>query len=68
MVTSAYHIKRSKIYFENNNIEVVSAPTDYKYNYSFKIDFFSFLPNSTNLNNSSKAIREYFALIIQYLY
>ena len=68
LVTSAFHMQRAKKVFENEGISVQPYPVD------FKVDnksFFSSLrnplkwvPSSTNLYKSSKAIREIIGRII----
>ena len=68
LVTSAFHMKRAKKVFENEGIIVQPYPVDFKVSNK---SFFSSLrnplkwvPSSTNLNKSSKAIREIMGRII----
>ncbi|MBN2736236.1 MAG: YdcF family protein [Spirochaetales bacterium] len=63
LVTSAFHIARSVLCFENNGMEVVPAPSDYKIN-NGAYNFFSFLPRAVNQFNIALSIHEYIGLII----
>ena len=61
LVTSAFHMKRAKKVFESEGIIVQPYPVDFKSNVSFHSSFrnpLSWMPSSSSLNKSSRAIRE----------
>ena len=59
LVTSAFHMKRAKKLFERQNFVVYPFPVDFK---STRISPwqspYQWIPNSSSLNRSSKALRE----------
>jgi uncharacterized SAM-binding protein YcdF (DUF218 family) len=64
LVTHAWHMPRATQAFKLNQIEVVAAPTIFSRG---KINFYTskrndWLPNYVALNDSSKALREYFGM------
>ncbi len=67
LVTSAFHMKRAKKVFEGEGISVQPYPVDFKNNknlfYSFRNPV-HWMPSSSSLNKSSKAIREIIGRII----
>ena len=68
LVTSAYHMQRSRHLFENQGFEVTSFPVDFKSS-NDKISILSFLPNIEALDKTSLFIREnigrfYYKLIL----
>ena len=61
LVTSAFHMKRAKKVFESEGIKVQPYPVDFKSNVSFYSSLrnpLSWMPSSSSLDKSSKAIRE----------
>ncbi len=62
LVTSAYHLKRSKEELKRLEANVIAAPTDFKRK-GFGYNIFDFLPSSINLRNSDLAIKEYFGIL-----
>ena len=67
LVTSAYHMKRAKNIFESEGIIVQPYPVDFKSSKSFLTSLrnpLKWMPNSSNLHKSSKAIREIIGRII----
>lgn len=63
LVTSAAHLKRAKINFENAGIFVVPMPTDFQSVEKSKISLSYFLPNHNSLVNSEKSLHEYRGLL-----
>jgi uncharacterized SAM-binding protein YcdF (DUF218 family) len=61
LVTSAYHLKRSEKLFKRMGLKVLPYPADFKRKNYYNI--YSFLPKFSIFAASSKAIREYIALI-----
>ncbi|MDC1066931.1 YdcF family protein [Alphaproteobacteria bacterium] len=57
LVTSAFHMERSKYLFEKQGFDVIPYPVDFKSSNS-KISIMSFLPNLGSMNRSSLFIRE----------
>lgn len=62
LVTSAYHMKRVLKNFKKTELQVLPYPADFKRNGHYNI--YSFLPNYSNFYLSSKAIKEYIALVV----
>ncbi len=59
IVTSAYHMKRAIRSFEREGIKALPYPTDFKRDMRYNL--YSFIPKTSTLHDSSKAIREYIA-------
>lgn len=68
LVTSAFHMKRSKRLFEKQKINVIPYPVDFISSRHFNMDKllnpYNFLPNATSLHSSSNAIREILGRIV----
>jgi uncharacterized SAM-binding protein YcdF (DUF218 family) len=73
LVTSAIHMPRSVLLFEKQGFEVIPAPTDFYVtqeswqnmlapNLSFQ--FVHLLPSASNLELTTRALKEYFGLIV----
>ncbi|MCX7724194.1 MAG: YdcF family protein [Thermodesulfovibrio sp.] len=62
LITSAYHMKRAVKLFQKTGVEVLPYPADFKRSNYYNI--YSFLPRFSHFAVSSKAIREYIALIV----
>ena len=58
LVTSAFHMHRSKYLFENQGFKVMPFPVDFKTS-NEKLSILSFLPNLGAIGRTSKFIREY---------
>ena len=61
LVTSAYHMKRSVLSFEQAGLNVIPYPTDFKRDLSYNL--YSFMPKMGVLADSYKALREYLGLL-----
>ena len=61
LVTSAYHMKRSVLSFEQVGLNVIPYPTDFKRDLSYNL--YSFMPKMGVLADSYKALREYLGLL-----
>ncbi len=57
LVTSAFHMDRSKYLFEKQGFEVTPFPVDFRSSIS-DTSIFSFLPSLGAMNNVSRFIRE----------
>ena len=57
LVTSAFHMHRSKYLFENQGFEVIPFPVDFRSS-TTKISIFSFLPNLGAMKKHQLFIRE----------
>ena len=68
LVTSAFHMHRSKKLFEKNSIEVIPYPVDFRSNHRLGISKFvnpaMYIPNATNLAQNSRVIREFIGRIV----
>jgi len=65
LITSAYHMPRAVKLFHASSLHVEPVPTDSKLDLHYTV--YSFMPKFSSLGNSSKAIREYIALIVLYI-
>ena len=63
LVTSASHLPRAVIYFEENNIRVLPIPVEHFSNKN--VEPVAGLPNAASLYRSERAIHEYLGLIYQ---
>ncbi|MEZ0361542.1 MAG: YdcF family protein [Hydrogenobacter sp.] len=61
LVTSAYHLPRAVYSFKKMGMDVIPYPTDFKRDLRYNL--YSFLPKISVLNDSVKAIREYFGIL-----
>ena len=63
LVTSAWHMKRSKSLFTHAGFEVIEAPTDYEMSMVAEspVKFADFLPNADALLRNTYAIKEWIA-------
>ena len=57
LVTSAFHIRRAKIAFENEGLEVQPYPVDFKLG-EYALTPMDFIPNSGSLATTEKCIKE----------
>ena len=57
LVTSAFHMHRSKYLFEKQGLDVIPYPVDFKTS-NAKLSILSFLPNLGAMGDTSKFIRE----------
>ena len=67
LITSAFHMKRAKKVFERAGINVLPYPVDFKSSRNFVSSLsnpLKWIPSASNLNKSSKAIREIIGRII----
>ncbi|HOE21100.1 MAG TPA: YdcF family protein, partial [Spirochaetota bacterium] len=65
LITSAYHMPRAVKLFHASSLHVEPVPTDSKLDLHYTV--YSFMPKFSSLGNSSKAIREYIALMVLYI-
>lgn len=65
LVTSAYHMPRAKMLFNRFFKSVIPYPVDYKQDLRYNI--YSFIPNMSDFENSTKAIREYIGILYYYI-
>jgi len=57
LVTSAFHIRRAKIAFENVGLEVQSYPVDFKLG-EYALTPMDFIPNPGSLSTTEKCVKE----------
>ena len=57
LVTSAYHMRRAKITFDNKGLEVQSYPVDFKLG-EYAMTPMDFIPNAGSLATTEKCVRE----------
>jgi uncharacterized SAM-binding protein YcdF (DUF218 family) len=62
LVTSAYHMKRATMLFGKFFSDVVPFPTDYK-SARRGYDYWSFLPDASNMADTGAALKEYLGII-----
>lgn len=58
LVTSAFHMKRAKLLFERQGINVTPYKVDYKTPPSLELNFIDIIPSSSGLRKSEIAFRE----------
>ncbi|TLU86026.1 MAG: YdcF family protein [Chlorobium sp.] len=63
LVTSAYHMRRSMLLFENSGFHVIPFRVDYQVGYVNPLTLLDFLPDANSLEQSEKAIREVYGCI-----
>lgn len=64
LVTSAYHMPRGVWSFQQLNVEVIPAPTDYKSDRYIPYSLESYLPTLNSFACSYKALHEYLGLFL----
>lgn len=57
LVTSAYHMRRAKITFDNKGLEIQPYPVDFKVG-EYALTPMDFIPNPLSLSTTEKCIRE----------
>jgi uncharacterized SAM-binding protein YcdF (DUF218 family) len=57
LVTSAFHMRRAKITFDNKGLEVQSYPVDFKLG-EYAMTPMDFIPNPLSLATTEKCVRE----------
>ncbi len=62
LITSAYHMERAVKIFKKTGLMILPYPADFKRSNHYNV--YSFLPKFSNFAISSKAIREYIALVV----
>lgn len=65
LVTSAYHMPRAKMLFERFFKKIIPYPVDYKQDLRYNV--YSFLPNMSDFENSTKAMREYLGIVYYFV-
>jgi uncharacterized SAM-binding protein YcdF (DUF218 family) len=73
LVTSALHIPRSMLIFQNQKIEAIPAPTDFlvtkgdwEDSQNWQMFLLNLVPNAHSLDRTTKALKEYVGLIVYY--
>ncbi len=61
LVTSAYHMRRAVMLFSKFFDHIVPYPTDYKTQRK-NYDYWSFLPDASNLESTAAAVKEYLGI------
>ena len=67
LVTSAFHMQRSRYLFEKQGFQVIPFPVDFKTS-NTKLSILSFLPNLGAIGRTSQFIREYIGRIYYKLF
>ncbi len=72
LVTSAYHMPRSVAIFRRLGLEVIPAPTDYRYpsiarSWTWQNLLLSLIPTPYNMDITTMALREYQGLLVYWL-
>ena len=58
LVTSAFHMKRAKLLFEQQGVKIIPYKVDYKSSINSRLYFIDFIPNSLALKKTEIALRE----------
>ncbi len=73
LVTSAFHMPRSVMLFEQRGFDVIPAPTDYHiteegwarlWEPHFLTQLFNFFPTASNLSSTTHSLKEYLGLLV----
>ncbi len=73
LVTSAFHMPRSVMLFEQQGFKVIPAPTDYHitveswgrlWEPDFLTQLYNFFPTVSNMSNTSHSLKEYLGLLV----
>jgi uncharacterized SAM-binding protein YcdF (DUF218 family) len=70
LITSAFHMPRALLIFEQEGIAVIPAPTDYltvtapEASVTWEKLLISLLPEAGNLEVTTRALKEYIGLIV----
>lgn len=62
LITSGFHMPRSMMIFERENIKPIAYVTDYQMSGELASSIFNLLPNNGAFNNSCVALREYLGI------
>lgn len=60
LVTSAYHMRRAHLLFEEAGLTVIDFPVDYQTQAGPRVTFLSFVPNARSLEQTELALREFY--------
>lgn len=58
LVTSAFHMKRAKLLFEQQGVKIIPYKVDFKTSINSRLYFIDFIPNSLALKKTEIALRE----------
>ena len=58
LVTSAFHMPRAQMLFENEGLEIVPYPVDFKSLTADSVTFMDYLPNAGSLAKTELGMRE----------
>ena len=73
LVTSAFHMPRSVMLFEQRGFEVIPAPTDYHitqqgwerlWEPDFLTQLYNFFPTASNMSSTTHSLKEYLGLLV----
>ncbi len=65
LVTSAWHMDRSRLLFERAGLEVIPAPTDFEFHFVLEqpLRLHDFIPNVNGFQRNAYALKEWVALV-----
>jgi uncharacterized SAM-binding protein YcdF (DUF218 family) len=67
LVTSAFHMPRAVLLFRSRGLDVVPFPTDERVLGRQHLSLVEFIPNSSELRDSDRAMQEYYALAVYHI-
>jgi uncharacterized SAM-binding protein YcdF (DUF218 family) len=67
LVTSAYHMRRSTLLFEQQGLDVIPFPVDFQVAAENKFTILDLMPQAGALRQTEKALREVYGFVYYYL-
>jgi uncharacterized SAM-binding protein YcdF (DUF218 family) len=64
LVTSAFHMPRAALLFRSRGFDVITFPTDQRIPATYRIQPEALVPTAAGLDNTERALREYYGLLV----
>lgn len=63
LVTSAFHMRRAKMLFDRQDLEVIPFPADFRQMSGRSLELLDFVPQAGGVNNTEAALKEFYGLL-----